>query len=174
MVEVIENLIVKVGSHIPINDDFEGDQNDSISKTISDWKAYTLMYFQNSPNVFLIENEFYQLLSPNMKVRIIKEILYKPFKNKLEIIFVDPEFGFKADDKLISQIIASLTCEYCDDRNVIPIDIVSPGIYFIYEGTIELYSKKLDNPILNLNEGSYFGEISYIFEIINQYYYYFK
>jgi hypothetical protein len=121
------------------------------------------MYFQNSPNVFLIENEFYQLLSPNMKVRIIKEILLKPFKNKLDIIFVDPEFGFKADDKLITQIIASLTSEYCDDRNIIPIDIVSPGIYFIYEGTVELYSKKLENPILNLNEGSYFGEISYIF-----------
>ena len=49
-----------------------------------------------------------------MKVKVVKDNLMESFQKGFEIIFFDPDFGFKADDKLISKIIASLTLENCD------------------------------------------------------------
>ena len=54
------------------------------------------------------------MLSSNMKVKIVKDNLLQPFQEKFEILFFDPEFGFKADDKLITQVVASLSYEFCD------------------------------------------------------------
>ena len=49
MVEVVENLIVKVGRQLPPERQISGE-------TITDWKRYTVKYFQESPNAFLTEN----------------------------------------------------------------------------------------------------------------------
>jgi len=48
------------------------------------------------------------MLSANMKVNIVKNNLLQQFQERFDILFEDPEFGFKADDKLITQIMASL------------------------------------------------------------------
>ena len=68
MVEVVENLIVKVGRQLPPDRQIPGE-------TITDWKRYTVRYFQYSPNAFLTENEFYNMLSSNMKVKVVKDNL---------------------------------------------------------------------------------------------------
>ena len=54
------------------------------------------------------------MLSSNMKVKVVKDNLMEGFQERFETLFFDPEFGFKADDKLITQIVASLTYEFCD------------------------------------------------------------
>ena len=72
MVEVVENLIVKIGRQLPtVNNKETKIPGEAINK----WKNYTLRYFQLSPNAFLAENEFYNILSSNMQVRIVKENL---------------------------------------------------------------------------------------------------
>lgn len=68
MVEVVENLIVKVGRQLPADRKIPGE-------VINEWKIYTLKYFQQSPNAFLAENEFYDVLSSNMKVKVVKKNL---------------------------------------------------------------------------------------------------
>ena len=115
MVEVTENLIVKVGRQLPIERKIPG-------SIIKDWRKYTQDYFKESPNAYLKENEFYQVMSENMKVKVIKDNLkisqyekvniekekYEKEKEKLHfqdkfyILFMDPEFGYKADDKLVA------------------------------------------------------------------------
>ena len=90
MVEVVENLIVKVGRQLPPDRKIQGE-------VINAWKIYTLKYFQSSPNAFLVENEFYNLLSANMKVNVVKDNLMKTFQDRFDVLFMDPEFGFKAD-----------------------------------------------------------------------------
>ena len=101
MVEVVENLIVKVGRQLPPDRKIQGE-------VINAWKIYTLKYFQSSPNAFLTENEFYNMLSSNMKTKIVKDNLLQSFQERFDVLFMDPEFGFKADEKLITQIAASL------------------------------------------------------------------
>jgi hypothetical protein len=68
MVEVMENLIVKVGRQLPPDKKIPGE-------VINQWRKYTLRYFQHSPNAFLAENDFYQQISENMKVKIVKNNL---------------------------------------------------------------------------------------------------
>jgi len=42
-------------------------------------------------------------------------------------------------------------------------DVVSSGIYFVYEGQVDMYYKDSTHPLLMFDKGSYFGDISYIF-----------
>ena len=70
-----------------------------------------------------------------MKVKIVRENLLLKFQEKFEILFLDPEFGFKADDKLISAVCASLQYEHVDSSvSLMKMGVVSTGIYFVYEG----------------------------------------
>jgi hypothetical protein len=49
MVEVVENLIVKVGRQLSMDRKIPGD-------VINEWKILTNLYFTYSPNAFLAEN----------------------------------------------------------------------------------------------------------------------
>lgn len=49
MVEVVENLIVKVGRQLTMDRKIPGD-------VINEWKSLTNQYFTLSPNAFLYEN----------------------------------------------------------------------------------------------------------------------
>lgn len=71
-----------------------------------------MSHFRISPNAFLYENEFYQLLPSNMKVRVIKDNLLEEFQQKFDMLFLDPEFNFRADDKLISELASCLTYQH--------------------------------------------------------------
>lgn len=55
MSEVLENLIVKAGKQLPKESKISGE-------TIKKWKVFTIQYFKVSPDVYLIQNEFYQTL----------------------------------------------------------------------------------------------------------------
>ena len=171
MVEVVENLIVKVGRQLPTGRQILGE-------TINSWKINTLKYFQASPNAFLIENEFFRMISSSMKVKIVKNNMMTEFIEKFDTLFLDPEFGFKADDKLTTKLFASLSYEYMekeDDedmvwtQSIISLDIVSSMVYFIFEGEIDISHKEMEQPFVTLSTGSYFGEISFIFQVRNQY-----
>lgn len=136
------------------------------------WKNYTLKYFQLSPNAFLAENENYNVLSENMKVKIVKENLMLQFQDRFDILFVDPEFNFKADKRLITKVIASLSYEHFEPHeSILRLDVVSSEIYFIYEGEVEVTYKDRENVLIHFDQGSYIGDTSYIFEIRNQYKY---
>jgi hypothetical protein len=138
MSEVVENLIVKCGKQLPTGL-IQGDK-------IQEWKKYTIQYFKISPNTFLIENEFFQSLTQNMKVQLIKENLSLPYSGSeqlilpsfyklFDIIFLDYEFGFKADDRLVCQVLASLSYHtYDPNGGIIEQKVISRGIYFIFEG----------------------------------------
>ena len=95
MVEAVENLIVKVENRLPANGKIPGE-------IIKGWKDYTFNYFQSSPNAFLANNNFYNDLPSNMKVKVVKKNLLLDFQDKFDILFWDPDLGFKADDKLVT------------------------------------------------------------------------
>ena len=79
------------------------------------------------------------MLSANMKIKIVKDNLMMKFQDQFDILFHDPEFGFRADDKLITLIVASLTYEDIrPNKSIITTEVVSPGIYFIVEGQVEV------------------------------------
>ena len=114
------------------------------------------------------------------------------FYQKFDIFWKDEEFGFLGDDLLICQIISSLQIlPYFEDKkkkkdfacvneneSVLPLNVVSRGIFFIFNGHVDLYYKKSENitssKLLTLAAGSYFGDISYIFNIRNQFIYKFN
>lgn len=161
MVEVVENLIVKVGRQLPsVNEKEMKIPGEEINK----WKNYTLKYFQLSPNAFLAENEFYKVLSSNMQVKIVKENLMLQFQERFEVFFRDDEFQFKADAKLITQVIASLSYEHFESKDsILRLDVVSQALYFIYDGQVEVSYKDSENVLLIYDQGSYIGDTSYIF-----------
>ena len=54
---------------------------------------------------------------------------------------------------------------------MIPSNVVSNAIYFVDKGTVRVYYKDTQYGLINLDEGSYFGEISLIFQVLNHYKY---
>lgn len=120
----------------------------------------------------MAENENYNVLSENVKVKIVKENLMLEFQDRFDILFVDPEFNFKADNRLITKVIASLSYEHFEPQeSILRLDVVSSEIYFIYEGEVEVTYKEHDDVLIYFDQGSYIGDTSYIFEIRNQYKY---
>ena len=47
-------------------------------------------------------------------------------------------------------------------------------MYFVYQGKIDMYYKDNIDPLLKFESGSYFGDISYIFNAKNQFYFMFQ
>ena len=47
-----------------------------------------------------------------MKIKVVKKNLLQEFQEKFDVIFSDLEIGFKADDKLITKVLASLQYEH--------------------------------------------------------------
>ena len=101
MVEVVENLIVKVGRQLTMDRKIPGN-------VINEWKTLTNKYFTYSPNAFLIENENFHIISEHMRTRLVKKNLMIHFQKRQDVFFTDPEFGFKASDKLITRVISCL------------------------------------------------------------------
>jgi len=58
------------------------------------------------------------MLSERLKVSIVKDNIHLQFQKNFQVMFIDPEFGFRADDKLISMIISSLELE-TSEKNLI-------------------------------------------------------
>ena len=86
MVEAVENLIVKVSRVMPSLTAYDKNGNEISNlpikiegETLNQWKNYTLKYFRQSPNAFFVEDEFYDKLDDNMRVRIVKNQLLKDF-----------------------------------------------------------------------------------------------
>jgi signal-transduction protein with cAMP-binding, CBS, and nucleotidyltransferase domain len=52
------------------------------------------------------------------------------------------------------------------NENVIETGIVSRGIYFIFKGHVSIFYKD-SSELAKLGSGSYFGDISYIFNLKN-------
>jgi CRP-like cAMP-binding protein len=120
----------------------------------------------------LAENENYDVLPENVKVKIVKENLMLEFQEMFDILFIDPEFDFRADKRLITKVIASLSYEHFEaEESILRLDVVSSEIYFIYEGEVKVTYKDSGNVLMYFDPGSYIGDTSYIFKIRNQYKY---
>jgi hypothetical protein len=158
MVDEVENLIVKVGRQLPADQRIYG-------STINAWKLYTREYFRRSPKAFLAENENFGNLPTQIRVRLVKNHVLESFQKRFDTLWSDPEFGFRADDKLITHLVSSLSFEYTDGiegaANILPFDIISDAIWFIQEGLIDV-CYKTHEPIVLLEPGSYFGDVSFI------------
>lgn len=71
------------------------------------------------------------------------------FQKRFDILFRDPEFNFKADNFLITQIVASLTYEHVGDNDIIMrLNEVSSSIYFVHEGEVEVSYKQNNDPLI--------------------------
>lgn len=108
-----------------------------------------------------------------MKVRIVKDNLLMQFQERFDILFIEPEFGFKADEQLITMVVASLAHEHFSEpsKPILDIDLVSRGIIFIQEGQVSMSHVSCKHPIVKLLEGSYFGDVSYMFKLLNRFNY---
>ena len=70
----MEKIIVKVSPLL-------SDHNKMSSKIITYFKDYTNSYAKTSPNAFFIENEFYQDLPENLKIKLVKDYIADPKVN---------------------------------------------------------------------------------------------
>jgi signal-transduction protein with cAMP-binding, CBS, and nucleotidyltransferase domain len=67
-------------------------------------------------------------------------------------------------------VIASLSYEHFNEGDlVIGLDEISPSIYLIHDGQVDVSHKDSKWTLLSYEEGSYIGDTSYIFRILNQY-----
>lgn len=81
---------------------------------------------------------------------------------------MDPEFGFKADDLLITWVVASLAYQHIEHgQSIISLNEVSNAIYFIQYGQVEVSYKNDDHILLLYENGSYIGDTSLIYGIRN-------
>jgi len=68
------------------------------------------------------------------KTKDNENLILVSFRELFDVLFLDEEFSFKADDKLISLLLASLRLEdvHTDTVNICNTGIVLQGIYFIH------------------------------------------
>ena len=153
-------------------------------KQLNDWRIYTLHYFKMSPNVYFLENKFYNKLSENMRIKIVLDNMNKncckdghdnlvipTFISNFDYMFKDKELRFCGDKKLKLLIISSLTLEFVRSKDSIIEKKVASKIYFIDSGKINVYYKDMPHKLLHLEEGSYFGDISLLFQVENNFRY---
>jgi hypothetical protein len=117
---------------------------------INNFKDYTSKYFKKSSSPFFIENEFYNDLTENIKIKLVKDYLTNPqvndksmilnqFLHTFEYIFIDKDNCFSADNKLITFFLASLKLEFCYSKeNLVLLGSVSNSIFFIHEGIVDV------------------------------------
>ena len=115
-----------------------------------------------------------------------QNLVLPTFMNNFSILFEDEVYGFKANDKLSSLILASLRLEFVYDSEspICKTGILLEGIYFVHEGKVDvvydpppkLFGNRFDDSeeyqhkkFLIHESGSYFGDISYIFKTRNYY-----
>ena len=60
------------------------------------------------------------------------------------MLFMDPEFNFRADDKLITELASCLTyCHYDTEdpynQNLLELGTISRGIILIFEGEVRMF-----------------------------------
>lgn len=91
------------------------------------------------------------------------------FVRKFNYMFNEPDVGFKGSMTLFAHVMSVLELEpNFKKKTILKLDIISCGIYFIEKGDIAVSYK--NGPVLvNLHEGSYFGDISFIFQVRNQF-----
>lgn len=109
-----------------------------------------------------------------MKVNIVKFNLLQKFQEKFDTLYNDPEFAFKGDNILISMICSSLQFENIEqysNEGLLKQGVISPGITFVLDNVVDMHYKYYKEPILIYEEAIYYGEISYMFKIRNQYRY---
>lgn len=125
-----------------------------------------------------------------MKSADTEGLILPSFLENFEFLFSDEDYGFKAGDKLMALILASLRLEnVCDSEQLIcKTGILLEGIYFVHQGKVDVsynppaklfcdhVSTRSQNGInsaakrfLVHESGSYFGDISYIFKTRNYY-----
>lgn len=71
-------------------------------------------------------------------------------------------------------VVASLAHEHITFPNepILEINLVSRGVIFIQQGVVSMAHIEMEeHPIVNLCEGSYFGDVSYIFKLLNRFSY---
>ena len=56
------------------------------------------------------------------------------------------------------------------EESILPLNTISNGIHFLFRGMVDIYYKS-SQKLISLGPGSYFGEISYLFNVRNQFYY---
>jgi len=88
------------------------------------------------------------------------------------MLFMDPEFKFQADDKLITELASCLTYKHYDtedphNHNLLELGTISRGIVLIFEGEVSMFYKNNPVSLTSFQAGSYFGETSMMFKIVN-------
>ena len=108
----------------------------------------------------------------NLQKSLIHENLLNDFQQRFEVLFKDPEFDFKADRYLMTQIVASLTYEHFEmGENMLPLNEITEQIFFVHDAEVTVAYKTWPHQLLLFEQGSYFGDTSYLFKIINHYRY---
>ena len=94
------------------------------------------------------------------------------FLHTFDFIFNDTDYSFSADNKLITFFIASLKLEYCYSKeNLLLLGTISRSIFFLHEGVVEVTLIREKEPFMTLDDGCYFGDISYLFSLRNNHKY---
>ena len=77
------------------------------------------------------------------------------------------------DKVLLTLVLSSLRLEpnRHDKDSFITVNCISPSIYLIFKGKVDVYYQNYEPALFYLEAGSYFGDISVIFNTINQYRY---
>ena len=77
----------------------------------------------------------------SLKSKDNKSLILPSFLDKFDVLFNDEEYGFKADDKLLSLVMASLRLENLYNQEVNGIcerGVILKSIYFIHEGKVDI------------------------------------
>ena len=93
------------------------------------------------------------------------------FLKSYEYLFFNKEYKFKSEAKLVSMVLSALTLELVNPQKSIIGCLTSPKIYFIHSGKVSVFYKKMEYKLTTYSSGCYFGDISMLYKIQNNFRY---
>jgi hypothetical protein len=111
------------------------------------------------------DNEFFKRLSPNLRQQLSFTLL-ESYYQKFFFFFNDLDGQQFADDIFIRRVLTNLDCQvYLKDRTIIEVNQNLASVYFCYQNGVRLINPFTGLAIVDLPEGSFFGELQVLLGI---------
>lgn len=113
------------------------------------------------------KSHFYNLLPPQLQSLVVSQTMKLEIE-RFEFFFHDYLTGFKANPRLVVQLMTMLRAErFYPGDVVIRAGDYSEAIYFVRQGTITVVASNGSMRLVDLQQGSFFGEYQILFQKIS-------
>ena len=141
---------------------------DNLYKTVQD---FFVNQAEKSTDFAFAQNPFFNQLTPFLQSQLVFITLGTQLR-LVKFFINDYNLGFTADWEFVKRLVTSLSLQYFNAGNVIISESQAKNnFYLVKENTVAVVSEFQQIRLVDLNEGSFFGEYEILFGSCSEYSY---